>query len=165
MTMAFLSRIVVRGDLQLPTKKQTYANTLAMRARRALAALICAFDMEMWHFDAVNAFLDSWLNPDELPHARRFEKGKAWLLQRALPHPLWFTELSSTLKDLGFKPVLEELCILSNGQIIFFFYVDDIIMAFHPHDRGEATIIKAPIFGNYEFRDLGELKWFLNHSR
>jgi hypothetical protein len=165
------SRIVVRGDLQSPSKKQTYANTLAMRAWRALAALICAFDMETWHFDAVNAFLNSRLNPDEqvychMPDGFK-EKGKAWLLQRALygltrsPF-LWFTELSSALKDLGFKPVLEEPCILSNGRIIIFFYVDDIIMAFHPRDRGEATIIKARLFDKYEFRDLGELKWFLN---
>ncbi|OXV09051.1 hypothetical protein Egran_03191 [Elaphomyces granulatus] len=59
------SRIVVRGDLQPPSNKQTYANTLAMRAWRALTALICAFDLETWHFDAVNAFLNSRLNPDE----------------------------------------------------------------------------------------------------
>jgi Reverse transcriptase (RNA-dependent DNA polymerase) len=165
------SRIVVRGDLQPPTKKQTYANTLAMRAWRALAALICAFDLETCHFDAVNAFLNSRLNPDEqifchMPDGFK-EKGKAWLLLRALygltrsPF-LWFTELSSTLKDLGFEPVLEEPCILSNGRIIIFFYVDDIIMAFHRRDSEEAATIKARLFDKYEFRDLGELKWFLN---
>ena len=48
--------------------------------------------------------------------------GKAWLLLRAIygmthsPY-LWFWELSTTLKDLGFHPILEERCIPTNERI------------------------------------------------
>ena len=78
------SRIVARGDLQPPSFKETYANTLAMRAFRALAAIICAFDLEARHWDAVNAFLNSLLDPDERVYTHMSEgfktRGKVWLL-------------------------------------------------------------------------------------
>ena len=119
---------------------------LAMRAFRALAAIICAFDLKARHWDAVNAFLNSMLDADERVYTHMPEgfktRDKVWLLLQALyglPRSpfLWFKELSSTLKDLGFYPILEEPCCLTNGRIIIFFYVDDIIPAFRRRDIKE----------------------------
>ena len=60
------ARLCVRGDLQLPTAQDTYAATLTARTFRALMAIAAAFDLEIWHLDAVNAFTNSSL--DETVH-------------------------------------------------------------------------------------------------
>jgi hypothetical protein len=165
------ARIVVRGDLQPPSTKDTYARTLATRSTRALMSFIAAFDLEARHLDGVNAFLNSRLEEDEQIHCHMPDgykiPGKAWLLLRALygmtrsPY-LWFRELSTTLKDLGFHPILEERCILTNKRITIFFYVDDLIIMFDKQYEKEYEALRDRLQKKYEFRDLGDLSWFLN---
>ena len=64
--MKYKARLCIRGDLQPPTAQDTYAATLATRTFRALMAIAAAFDLEIWHLDAVNAFTNSTL--DEVVH-------------------------------------------------------------------------------------------------
>jgi hypothetical protein len=59
----FKARLCVRGDLQ-STEQDIYAATLAVRIFRALVALTAAFDLEMWQYDAVNAFINSCVNEE-----------------------------------------------------------------------------------------------------
>jgi hypothetical protein len=134
-------------------------------------SFIAAFDLEARHLDGVNAFLNSRLDEDEQIHCHMPDgykiPGKAWLLLRALygmtrsPY-LWFRELSTTLKDLGFHPILEERCILTNERITIFFYVDDLIIIFDKQYKKEYEVLRDRLQTKYEFRDLGDLSWFLN---
>lgn len=82
----FKARLCVRGDLQESIYEDTYAATLAAKVFRALAAVIAAFDLDVWQGDAVNAFANSLI--DEIIYTMcpgGFTiKGKCLLLGRAL---------------------------------------------------------------------------------
>jgi hypothetical protein len=65
------------------------------------------------------------------------------------------------MERLGFKPVLESACLYTNGWIIIFFYVDDIVIMVHPKYYSDFLDFKAKLMAAYEMRDMGELKWFL----
>ena len=59
------SRLVVRGDQQICTKREeTYAATLAGKSFRSVIALAARFDLELIQFDAVNAFCHAILEDD-----------------------------------------------------------------------------------------------------
>ncbi|KAL1974703.1 hypothetical protein VTN31DRAFT_4907 [Thermomyces dupontii] len=90
-----------------------------------------------------------------------------WQLIRALyglPRSpfLWFRELSTTLRSFGFRQVLEDECLLTNGRIIIFFYVDDIVVLSRKEDRDEADSLIHKLSQKYELRAMGDLEWFLN---
>jgi hypothetical protein len=56
----FKARLCVRGDLQLGVhKRDVYAITATFRTFRLLMALVAAFDLEVIHLDAVNAFVNA----------------------------------------------------------------------------------------------------------
>ncbi|KAL1973313.1 hypothetical protein VTN31DRAFT_5948 [Thermomyces dupontii] len=167
----FKARLVVRGDLVEPNGRRTRSDTLAARTARALLAIMTYFDMDARHFDGVNAFLNSYLDPDEQVycfHPPGFkQRGTVWQLIRALyglprsPY-LWFRELSNTLKTFGFRQVMEDKCLLTNGRIIIFFYVDDIVVLNRREDRAEADAVIDRLSRKYELRPMGDLEWFLN---
>src|SRR5271169_3715636 len=115
--------------------QDNYAATLAARVFRALMAVAAYFDLEMRQFDAVNAFTNS--NIDEEVYVQYPEgfqsSGQCLKLLRALyglrrSPLLWFKEFSSKLEDLGLKQVPECQCLFTNGKLILFFYVDDIVV-------------------------------------
>ena len=76
----------MRGDLQESIYEDTYAATLAAKVFRALAAVIAAFDLDVWQGDAVNGFANSLI--DETIYIKCPDgftiKGKCLLLRRAL---------------------------------------------------------------------------------
>jgi len=47
---------------------------------------------------------------------------------------LWYKELTSILAKFGLKLVLGTNCLFTNGQLIIFFYVDDIAVLFAKKD-------------------------------
>ena len=163
------ARICVRGDLQTVNDLDTRATTLAARVFRALMSLVAAFDLETAQLDSVNAFLNSSLDEEiycELPEGFN-EEGHCLRLKRALyglrrSPILWQQEFSGTLKNLGLKQIPEEPCLFTNGRIIVFFYVDDIVLLARKEFRDEMLRLKAELMKKYEMRDLGELQWFLN---
>ncbi|EDN10858.1 predicted protein [Histoplasma mississippiense (nom. inval.)] len=75
---------------------------------------------------------------------------------------LWLKELSTTLKRLGFVPIPEDKCLFTNGRIMIFFYVDDTVVVSHPDDREEKDQLIKDLKNTYEFRQMGNLEWFLN---
>ena len=164
------ARICVRGDLQaLNHLLDTRATTLAARIFRALMALTAAFDLDTCHLDSVNAFLNSLLDETvycEFPEGFE-EPGHCMLLLRALyglrrAPKLWQDELSNTLKELGLQPIPEEPCVFTNGRVIVFFFVDDIVLLARKNDRKEMEDLKQKLMARYEMRDLGDVSWFLN---
>jgi hypothetical protein len=82
----FKARLYIRGDLQESIYEDTYAATLAAKVFRALAAVIAAFDLDVWQGDAVNAFANSLI--DKVIYIKCPDgftiKGKCLLLRRAL---------------------------------------------------------------------------------
>lgn len=84
-------------------------------------ALSNQWDLTIIQLDAVNAFMNSELNEEvyiELPDGFKIP-GMAARLLRALyglqrSPLLWHQLLSTTLTELGLKPVLEEPCLFYN---------------------------------------------------
>jgi hypothetical protein len=164
----YKARICVRGDLQPPTAKDKYAATLAARIFRALIAIMARFGLKAVQLDAVNAFINARLDetvycypPDgfEMP-------GKLyWLLLALYGLPrsplMWLNEFKGTLTELGLVQIPESPCLFTNGRIIVFFYVDDVVILYHPKHESEFQEFKAALLSKYEFKDLGDLKWFL----
>ena len=74
---------------------------------------------------------------------------------------LWFKHLIIIIEQLRFKPVLECACLYINGQIIIFFYINDIVIIVHPKYYSDFLDFKAKLMAAYKMRDIGELKWFL----
>jgi hypothetical protein len=164
----YKARICVRGDLQPTSDKDSYAATLAAKVFRSLMAIAARFDLEAVQIDAVNAFINGLLDEEVytyLPDGFKIP-GKLLRLKRALyglrrSPLLWLKELSSALLDLGLKPIPEAQCLFTNGRIIVFFYVDDMVILYHISHQSEFNQFKQSLLQRYEFKDLGELKWFL----
>jgi hypothetical protein len=163
----FRARICVRGDLQPPSEKDTYAATLAAKSFRILMALAARWDLQLKQLDAVNAFPNSLLDEEvyiELPDGFK-QTGMIGRLLRALyglrrSPLLWQQLLSTTLTDLGLKCVLEEPCLFINNWLIVFF-VDDIVYMYRDSDQDRAIEFCEQLTGKFKMRDLGDLRWFL----
>jgi Reverse transcriptase (RNA-dependent DNA polymerase) len=163
----FKARLCVRGDLQ-STEQDTYAATLAARTFRALIAMAAAFDLELWQYDAVNAFINSCVDEEifcECPDGFQ-QPGQCWQLRKALyglkqAPMLWYKELSTALEDLGLWPVPGVNCLYTNGWLILFFYVDDIVALCTKSNVAKLREFETRLLKKFEMRALGELQWFL----
>jgi hypothetical protein len=164
----FKARVCVRGDLQPPSEKETYAATLAAKSFRILMALAARWDLQLKQLDAVNAFPNSPLDEEvyiELPDGFK-QPGMIGRLLRALyglrrSPLLWQKLLSTTLTDLGLKCVPEEPCLFVNDWLIVFFFVDDIVYMFRDSDKDRANKFCQQLTRKFKMRDLGNLRWFL----
>ena len=88
--------------------KDTYAATLATRIVRALMAIAAYFDLNTLQLDAVNAFVNSYLDEEIYVYCPEGFKqnGICLRLLRALyglrrSPLLWFKEFTTTLTRLG----------------------------------------------------------------
>jgi hypothetical protein len=162
------ARLVVCGNQQAKGDLPTRATTLASMSFRALMAISAEYDLELEQMDAVNAFVHCDL--DELVFMRMppgFESyGTVLKLRKALyglrrSPLLWQQHLTQTLRDLGFKTIPEEPCVMLKDGVIVFFFVDDIIWAYRKERVAEARKAMASLQQKYNMTVLGEPKWFL----
>lgn len=163
------ARLCVRGDLErLPSTEETFAATLAARVFRALMAIAAYFDLELQQLDAISAFTNSALRRKiyvRLPDGFH-QPNKCLLLLRALyglkeSGHLWFKEFTGTLSDLGLRCSADEQCLWFNDWLVLFFFVDDVVAMFKSTYADKWDRFKADLCSAYEFKDLGDLKWFL----
>ncbi len=59
----FKTRLCVRNDLQ-SINQNTYAITLIAKTFRALMTISIAFDLKIWQYDAINAFINNEINEE-----------------------------------------------------------------------------------------------------
>jgi hypothetical protein len=165
------ARICVRGDLQNHSGEDIYAATGAYRSFRILMALVCAFGLLCHQIDFKNAFINADMD-EEIYTAcppGYGQPGKVWRLLKALyglrkSPKLWFNELVSFLRSLGFEYCPDEPCILINQDthLILFLYVDDLLVIAQPEYLQQVKDFKAAMHSKYGIQDLGEAKTFLN---
>lgn len=165
------ARICVRGDLQHHSGEDIYAATGAYRSFRILMALVCAFGLICHQVDFKNAFVNADMDEEVYTTCPPGygQSGKVWRLLKALyglrkSPKLWFNELVSFLKDLGFVYCPDEPCILINNetQLILFLYVDDLLIIAQPEYLQQVNEFKAAVHSKYGIKDLGEAISFLN---
>jgi len=162
----YKARICVRGDLQT-TAEETYTATLAIRIFRALMAIAAYFNMEIRHYDAVNAFTNARLaNPIYCHPPHGFsDPDYLWELHRALyglkTSPLlWYEELTKTLRNLNLQEVKDAPCLWKNDKLLVFFYVDDIVVLARPGHIDSLNQFERNLLRQYEIRSLGDLSTF-----
>jgi len=162
------ARLVVCGNQQARGDLPTRATTLASTAFRTLMAITAKFDLETTQLDAVNAFVHCDL--DEVVYMKMppgfTKQGKVLRLRKALyglrrSPLLWQKNLTSSLRDLGFKEVPQEPCVMLNGSIIVFFYVDDIVFCYRKKEEEKANELIRKLQKRFNIQPLGDLKWFL----
>jgi hypothetical protein len=74
---------------------------------------------------------------------------------------LWHKNLSKALRDFGFTEVPGISCLFSDGKILVFFFVDDIVSIGYPRYEREMEAFERQICSRYEMKCLGEPQWFL----
>lgn len=70
--------------------------------------------------------------------------------------------MKETLESLGFKAVLEDSCIFTNGRITLFFFVDDIIMMFRHEYLKEWKQLDSSLWQNFSMKGRDDVSWFLS---
>jgi hypothetical protein len=74
---------------------------------------------------------------------------------------LWAIHFQESLQKLGLHPVQGFPCLWVNEQIILFFYIDDIIMLYHPDYQDKFENLEQQLVKLYILRQIGDVKWFL----
>ncbi len=62
---------------------------------------------------------------------------------------------------MGLKQAGDEPCLFVNDWLIIFFFVDDVVALFHRSKQSLWEDFKQRLFRTYEFKDMGEIKWFI----
>ena len=89
-----------------------------------------------------------------------------WLLRKELyglrtSPRLWYKDLASTLRRLGFESIPGYECLFIGNGLLIFFYVDDIVALAHPTKLKELRKFEDNLMKAYNIRKMGELHWFL----
>ncbi len=160
---SFKSRIYVRGDLQPPSEKDTYAAILASKSLRILLAVIIRWDLEARQLDTVNAFPNTKLDEVvyiELPDGFKIPGKIALLLQTLYDLQqsllLWQRLFTETLIILGLQPVPNEPYIIINDWLIVFLFIDDIIYTYRAIDESHTDEFYTKLIQRFEIQDLSE---------
>ncbi|KAI1002281.1 hypothetical protein K3495_g5923 [Podosphaera aphanis] len=131
-------------------------------------AIVALFDLETIQADAVNAFCNSPLDEEVYLYNPPGFNRNGYILRllrgiyglRKSPK-LWLKLLSGTLSDIGLYPIPGQPCVYTDYQgILVFFFVDDLVIVFPADKRTEALAFLSKLTQKYEFRVLGEIKWF-----
>ena len=162
------ARLVVRDDQQARNAQNTYASTLAARSFRTLMAIAARFDLELFQYDVVNAFVNADLNQEvymKMPLGYR-KPGMILLLRKALyglreAPLLWQQHFIRTLTNMGFRTIPHEPCCMIGNGILIFYYVDDIVFAFHKDKTAEGKGVGDLLGLSYNLSGGGNLQWFL----
>jgi hypothetical protein len=164
----FKTRLCFKDDLQM-THQDTYAIILAARTFRALMTIATAFDLDIWQYDAVSAFINNSI--DEKIYNECLDdfikSDFCWKLQKALYDLkqisiLWYRNLINVLEDLRLMSILEINCLYANDWLILFFYVNDIIILFMKSNANRMRIFEKALMQRFEMRILDSLQWFLS---
>jgi hypothetical protein len=164
----FKARLVIRGDMEPKTAEDVYAATLAARSFRVLMALTAKYDLESAQLDAVNAFMNAKLDRTVYmyPPEGYAGPGTIYRLNKAMyglrKSPLlWQRDLTQAFEELGFQKVPQEPCVMVNGEVIAFYFVDDIVLLYPKHQQRKAQQILADLRSRYELKGGDPIEWFL----
>jgi hypothetical protein len=162
------ARLCFRNDLQM-THQNIYAITLIAKTFRALMIIATTFDLDIWQYDAINAFINNSI--DEKIYSEYFDDffklDYCWKLLKTLydlkqASILWYRNLINVLEDLKLMSMLEINCLYANDWLILFFYVNDIIILFMKWNANRMRIFEKALMQRFEMRILNSLQWFLS---
>ncbi len=117
----FKTRLCVRNDLQ-STDQNTYVITLTAKTFRALMIISTVFDLEIWQYDAISAFINSEIDEELYSECSNefFRLDYCWKLNKVLYELkqisiLWYRNLITILKDLKLQSISKINCLFVNN--------------------------------------------------
>lgn len=169
----YQARLVIKGYEQVNgiDYEKRFAPVARLSTLRMLLALAVSRDWHIHQIDVVTAFLYPKIDRDILMEP---PEGIEWLdpsfgnkiclLQKALyglkqAQRLWFQEIDSTLKKMGFIQSLADSNLYTSDKVILILYVDDIMITSPNLDLVECT--KKQLYNYYQMKDLGPVRQFL----
>jgi hypothetical protein len=163
----FKTRLCVRDNLQ-STDQNTYAVTLIAKTFRVLMIISTVFNLDIWQYDAINAFINNEID-EELYNECSNEFSRldyCWKLNKVLYELkqvsiFWYRNLIMTLDDLSLQSISEMNCLFANDWLIFFFYVNDIMIICMKENTNRMRFFEKSLMKRFEMRMLKKLKWFL----
>ena len=129
--------------------RDIYAAILVAHSFQIFMAIAAHFNLELKQYDAVNAFIHAPLSNKiymQMPISYH-EKGKVYQLNRALYELrelpiLWQQHFTGTLINIKLKPIPHKSCCLtSDDEILIFFYVNNIVLAYQKSQEFKAKKI------------------------
>ena len=166
----YKARLVAKGFTQVEglDYDELFAPVIRFDSLRLLLAIAATKGWRPQQMDVTAAFLYPELHEElymQLPEGYR-EEGKVARLTKCIyglkqsPRE-WYTRLSHTLKDLGFRSSQFDPCVFIHTKETFYVavYVDDLSL-FGPSGNLMETI-KSTLSNTYEMKDLGTLHWLL----
>jgi hypothetical protein len=134
-----------------------------------------AFDLKIWQYDAVNAFINNEIDKELYNECSNefFRLDYCWKLNKTLyelkqASILWYRNLIMILKDLNLQSISEMNCLFVNDWLILFFYVDDIMTIFMKKKRESNTIlweITNEMIRNENFKEIEMIFKNKNNSK
>jgi hypothetical protein len=126
------------------------------------------FNLEIWQYDAINAFINNEIDEELYNECSNefFRSNYCWKLNKALYELkqvliLWYRNLITILKDLELQSISRINCLFVNDWLIFFFYVDDIMIICLKENLNRMRFFEKSLIKRFEMRMLKKLKWFL----
>ncbi|KAL9561366.1 hypothetical protein ACKAV7_014721 [Fusarium commune] len=122
----------------------------------------------MVQYDVVNAFVNAPIDQDIFMHMAPGYKKTATILKlnkalyglRASPL-LWQKELSKTLLEIGYTQIPHEPCCFKKEGVLFFVYVDDVIIAYRKARKDKADELTRQLGSKYKLTGGDPVQWFL----
>ena len=149
---------------------EAFALTPTASCIRLLGAIACELDLDLCHFDAEQAFVQSNLDEDvfiRLPRGCGEMSGKVVRLNRSLyglkqASRSWHNHLLSHMKSLGFELSLADACVLrlvesGTVSIVTVVHVDDI---FAVGRKTRCDQLFEDLNRLVPINNLGELRWY-----
>lgn len=164
----FKARFVVQGNQEPKTLEDTYAATLAARSFRTLMAIVCKGNLSTMQLDMINAFINAPIDrvvyvrmpPGYTQPSHVLLALKAMYGLRKSP-ALWQKHLITTFRDLGFEAIPQEPCAMIRDDLIVWFFVDDIGIAFPEASRPNVQQLVSQLQKMYKMTGGNEIEWFL----
>jgi hypothetical protein len=140
-----------------------------MASLRLLLAIAAAEDLEIQQMDFIAAFLAGELEEEiymEQPEGFSDGTDRVCLLNKSLyglkqAARVWNQRIRKFLKDIGFTQTHADHCVYVNKDtgIILAMWVDDLLI--FGKNMDQINELKAQLQGQFEMKDLGDLKYFL----
>ncbi|RKF82092.1 hypothetical protein GcC1_018019, partial [Golovinomyces cichoracearum] len=138
------------------------------RNKRTVQVVASEGSYKSFHYDAVNAYGNSRRKiPLYTKCPPGFEdRGDGLLIFFGMyglkPSALdWYNTYKSAALEIGLSVVPDSPCIFQNDWLIMIVYVDDILIAYHPHHEDRFREFELKFLQIFEFRKLGKVEHFI----
>ena len=170
--------MVARGCSQIQGVDyfDTFAPTPSTSSIRLLVCVALERDLDLYHFDAEQAFVQSELDADvymRMPRGCGDMSGKTVLLNKSLyglkqAARSWHSLLVATLRSIGFEQHPSEPCVLrlldpksKTVKIMLAVHVDDMIVA---GSKLSCEWLRNVLSEKFPVNNLGPLNWYTGYA-